>query len=492
MTPDALAVFRERIRAVTVDEFQDVNLLQRTLLDLWLGERDDVCVVGDDHQAIYSFTGATPRYLLDLPKAVPGSDDRAARGELPLDAADPRAREPARPGARRGREASARRAAGRPRARGARARRAGGDADGRRADPSARSRRASRRERSRSSTARTRARPGTSRRSPRRGSRSRCATAGSSRARRRAACARSSAARARRSSRSRVKEAASREGMLVEPDRQLGEQELVRQADLARLVDLAEEFDDGERTVEEFLADLDGRFGPDAVAAGGVQLLTLHRAKGLEFEAVFLPRVEEKELPIRQAQDGRGDRRGAAPPLRRSHAREAPARPLVVDRGEAEPLPRRARPRRGARRPSAARRAAPARAVAGDARSEGAPRLAVAAREGRRRARVRRLPRFDARGDRRAAARIPCGSGHGARDRAGQARALRRRRARGARNDSRGGIDSRACEAHGIRESAAFVSAVSGVKRIKARSTTEGGSGSTPLRWGRTGPRRRN
>ena len=68
---DALAVFRERYRAFTVDEYQDVNLLQQTLLDLWLGERDDLCVVGDDYQAIYSFTGATPRYLLDVPRRFP-------------------------------------------------------------------------------------------------------------------------------------------------------------------------------------------------------------------------------------------------------------------------------------------------------------------------------------------------------------------------------------------------------------------------------------
>ena len=47
---NAVAEFRSRCRAITVDEFQDVNLLQRTLLDLWLGDRDDLCVVGDDYQ----------------------------------------------------------------------------------------------------------------------------------------------------------------------------------------------------------------------------------------------------------------------------------------------------------------------------------------------------------------------------------------------------------------------------------------------------------
>src|SRR5919201_1163300 len=67
----ALAAFRERYRAFTVDEYQDVNLLQQTLLDHWLGSSDEVCAVGDDYQAIYSFTGATPEYLLALPERFP-------------------------------------------------------------------------------------------------------------------------------------------------------------------------------------------------------------------------------------------------------------------------------------------------------------------------------------------------------------------------------------------------------------------------------------
>ncbi len=58
----------ERIRAqyqhFVVDEYQDVSPLQQRLLDLWLGGRDTLCVVGDAGQTIYSFTGATPDYLL--------------------------------------------------------------------------------------------------------------------------------------------------------------------------------------------------------------------------------------------------------------------------------------------------------------------------------------------------------------------------------------------------------------------------------------------
>src|SRR4030095_5206128 len=67
----ALATVRERYRAFTVDEFQDVNLLQQALLDRWLGSSDELCAVGDDYQAIYGFTGASPRYLLGLPRRFP-------------------------------------------------------------------------------------------------------------------------------------------------------------------------------------------------------------------------------------------------------------------------------------------------------------------------------------------------------------------------------------------------------------------------------------
>src|SRR4029077_16974123 len=56
-----------------VDEYQDVNLLQQTLLERWLGDRDELCAVGDDYQSIYAFTGATPAYLLGLPLRFPNT-----------------------------------------------------------------------------------------------------------------------------------------------------------------------------------------------------------------------------------------------------------------------------------------------------------------------------------------------------------------------------------------------------------------------------------
>ena len=67
------AEFRDRYRCFVVDEYQDVTPLQQRVLDAWLGNRDDLTVVGDANQTIYSFTGATPRFLLDFSRQFPES-----------------------------------------------------------------------------------------------------------------------------------------------------------------------------------------------------------------------------------------------------------------------------------------------------------------------------------------------------------------------------------------------------------------------------------
>jgi DNA helicase-2/ATP-dependent DNA helicase PcrA len=69
----AAAAVRERYESFVVDEYQDVNPLQKLLLEAWLAGRDDVCVVGDPRQTIYSFTGATPAYLTGFPAEFPGA-----------------------------------------------------------------------------------------------------------------------------------------------------------------------------------------------------------------------------------------------------------------------------------------------------------------------------------------------------------------------------------------------------------------------------------
>jgi len=69
--PELAAQVRSQYRYFTVDEFQDVSPIQFELLSLWLGNRDDVCVVGDPAQTIYEFTGATPEYLATFAKHFP-------------------------------------------------------------------------------------------------------------------------------------------------------------------------------------------------------------------------------------------------------------------------------------------------------------------------------------------------------------------------------------------------------------------------------------
>ncbi|SHF81443.1 ATP-dependent DNA helicase, Rep family [Jatrophihabitans endophyticus] len=62
---------RSRYRHFVVDEYQDVSPLQQRLLDAWLGDRTDLCVVGDANQTIYSFAGASPEHLLGFRRRFP-------------------------------------------------------------------------------------------------------------------------------------------------------------------------------------------------------------------------------------------------------------------------------------------------------------------------------------------------------------------------------------------------------------------------------------
>ncbi|WP_425954901.1 ATP-dependent helicase [Xylanimonas sp. McL0601] len=66
---------RGQYRHFVVDEYQDVSPLQQFLLDQWLGDRNELCVVGDPSQTIYSFTGATPHYLLGFRKRFPAAQE---------------------------------------------------------------------------------------------------------------------------------------------------------------------------------------------------------------------------------------------------------------------------------------------------------------------------------------------------------------------------------------------------------------------------------
>jgi DNA helicase-2/ATP-dependent DNA helicase PcrA len=71
--PDAAALVRSRKTWFSVDEYQDTNPLAERLLELWLGESRDLAVVGDPDQTIYTFTGATPALLLGFERRHPGA-----------------------------------------------------------------------------------------------------------------------------------------------------------------------------------------------------------------------------------------------------------------------------------------------------------------------------------------------------------------------------------------------------------------------------------
>ena len=72
--PRFAATQRWRFRHLFVDEFQDVNPLQFALLRAWLGERTDLCVVGDPRQAIYAWNGADAGYLNQFARHFPGAE----------------------------------------------------------------------------------------------------------------------------------------------------------------------------------------------------------------------------------------------------------------------------------------------------------------------------------------------------------------------------------------------------------------------------------
>ena len=340
--PHALADLRERYRAFTVDEYQDVNLLQQALLDLWLGASDELCAVGDDYQSIYGFTGATPGYLLALPRPLSARGRHPARDELPLDAAGPRAREPPRSDARRRREDAA----------GVRGRRAGARRAAVRDEP------AYVRDRVLALHAegvpleemavlvRTNARTVDFESAfARRGHR--LPGLVGARARRRAPAPQ---ARARgEPARAEVRRVAVEQGWLEQLPDKLGEREYVRQADLARLVGLAGPFDgDGCRWVDGACTRASA-----GDAGRGVHLLTLPPCQGARVGRRVPPARRGEGAAVQARQDAGGTGRGAPPLLRRHDARAAlPDRHLV---GQAEPFPARARRDRGAGLPRARR-----------------------------------------------------------------------------------------------------------------------------------------
>jgi DNA helicase-2/ATP-dependent DNA helicase PcrA len=292
--------FRQRYRAFTVDEYQDVNLLQQSLLERWLGRRDELCVVGDDYQSIYSFTGATPEYLLTMPRRYPHATIvrleenyrstpeilRLANQLVPklsgarkvLRAVRSSGQEPTITEFRDAAQ-EVRSIVSRIQALHREGVRYEGIAVLNRINASSEEYE----EAFSDGNIPFQVRGGAFLTRP---------------------AARHTMRMLRRDPRAGALEAVQRaveaQGFTAQLPEGAGDEEATRQADLRRLLRLAEEFDDGTKSVREFIADLEGRFGAETEGRG-VNLLTYHRAKGLEFEAVFLPRLQDGELPFKRS-----------------------------------------------------------------------------------------------------------------------------------------------------------------------------------------------
>ena len=72
--PQVREKIHDQYRYFTVDEYQDISPLQQRLIDAWLGNRNEICVVGDPAQTIYTFAGATPSYLLGFTNRFPEAE----------------------------------------------------------------------------------------------------------------------------------------------------------------------------------------------------------------------------------------------------------------------------------------------------------------------------------------------------------------------------------------------------------------------------------
>ena len=298
--PEAAEKIRDRFHAFTVDEFQDVNPLQAGLLDRWLGDRDDLCVVGDDYQTIYTFTGASPAHLLGFAKRFPNAkvvrlEENYRSSPEVLEVANRlaprlggfrktlRATKPSGPVAvaRAMRDEAAEVAAIAQTVR-----RLHGQEGVPFEEIAVLYRINARSEPFEEVFAAAgipyQVRDGAFLRRP---------------------GPRAVLQRLKRSGSGSVAEVVSQvtDSLGFDPDSSPdADEEVTRQSDLARLRSLASEFERAHRDgqVAGFVAELAVRFSADH-SSRGVNLLTYHRAKGLEFDAVYLPHLVDGELPFR-------------------------------------------------------------------------------------------------------------------------------------------------------------------------------------------------
>jgi DNA helicase-2/ATP-dependent DNA helicase PcrA len=339
----AAAEVRERYRWFSVDEYQDTNPLQQALLDAWLGGRDDLAVVGDEDQTIYTFTGATSDYLTSFERRYPAA--KVVRLESNY-RSTPQVLALANRVLAAGRAATDERPRGavpRPEKRlvpthndGPPPHLAGYDTD--QAELAAIS--AAIRALARDGTAhasmailvRTNAQlPGLeaglgaagipfhvrgerffARPEVRRALRVAAALDRPAAARRVAESPpRTSSSEAPAEAAAlpaRLAEAFQRELGVRREDEPDGDAARERHAAVVTLLELAEGLaaEEAATDIADFLAEIERRADAESGGAiSGVELLTYHRAKGLEWDAVFLPALEEGTLPIRQASEPR-------------------------------------------------------------------------------------------------------------------------------------------------------------------------------------------
>jgi DNA helicase II / ATP-dependent DNA helicase PcrA len=299
--PEAVEVVRMRFHAFTVDEYQDVNPLQAGLLERWLGPRDALCVVGDDYQTIYAFTGASPEHLLTFTERFPDAtvvrleDNYRSTPEI-LELANRLA--PHLGGFRKTLRAT--RESGPPPVT-----RAARDEEGEVAAVVEAVRRLHAEEdvplEEIAVLYRINARSEAFEEA--------FAASGIPYQVRDGAFLRRPGPRSVLQRLRRIGRAGSLAEVVEAITAELGydpeatpdaDEEVTRQSDLARMRSLAAEFErahpDGDAAA--FLAELADRFSAEQ-SGRGVNLLTYHRAKGLEFDAVFLPRLVDGELPFR-------------------------------------------------------------------------------------------------------------------------------------------------------------------------------------------------
>ena len=367
---DFAAAQRWRFRHLFVDEFQDATPLQLRLLRAWLGDRPDLCVVGDGAQAIYAFAGADASPLVDFARHFPGGRTVAlAYNYRSTDAIVAVAEAALGPASGVERDAPARGAPGRPARRDPRLRRRRrGSRRGRRrvlarvhrrravashgravphqravvvvrsrAHPPGRAVPRHRRAAVRGAAGGARAARPTARGRPERapGDRSRSISATS----------RPTSTKNRRRSDDRRRR---RPTPAASQPRRASDDELRTHRDA--LLRFGREYLAGEHgpgSVAGFVSWLDLATRGESSDERGVDLVTFHRAKGLEWQVVFVTGLERGLVPISWATHAIGPRRGATVAARRARARRRLGALLVGTRAHrVRPAGRRAsRPR---------------------------------------------------------------------------------------------------------------------------------------------------